>query len=82
MICNRTLGESPPPLPPKKRNVNSNVTNTISVVPASLSLERLSIKSDNSSVASFDSSSGGLRLDLSNEDSTPVRSNYAIFFLN
>ncbi|XP_065201005.1 guanine nucleotide-releasing factor 2 isoform X2 [Planococcus citri] len=74
-LPNRTVGESPPPLPPKKRNANSNVTNTIPFVPATLSLERLSIKSDNSSVTSFDSSSGGgcLRTDLSAEDSAPVR---------
>lgn len=73
----RTVGESPPPLPPKKRSANSaNVTNSLSFVPATLSLERLSIKSDNSSVTSFDSSSGGcLRMDLSAEDSPcPVRS--------
>lgn len=68
----RTIEESPPPLPPKKRNLSSNVTSTMPTVPASLSLERLSLKSDNSSIASFDSSHGGgsaVKVDSTNEES-------------
>ncbi|KAK7580503.1 hypothetical protein V9T40_001132 [Parthenolecanium corni] len=63
----KNFNGSPPPLPPKKRNMNSHVTSSSTsssmLVPSSLSLEGLSLRSDNSSVASFDSSTGLSRVD-------------------
>ncbi|BES93377.1 Guanine-nucleotide exchange factor c3g [Nesidiocoris tenuis] len=58
------LGDSPPPpLPPKKKSTGGNVSNA-----PSLSMERLSLRSDNSSLGSLDS-----MLNTSSKDEEELR---------